>query len=84
MSVLVQDTFESVVSADVEVGDPVRIGDRFGQSAQRCGLAKASVGAVPVAELLELAQRVQEVVLVPDQGAVQKLVPARLYPPFHD
>jgi hypothetical protein len=30
MFVLVQDTAEAVASADVEVGEPVRVGDRFG------------------------------------------------------
>jgi len=29
MFVLVQDTAEAVASADVEVGEPVRVGDRF-------------------------------------------------------
>jgi hypothetical protein len=37
-----------------------------------------------VVELLELAQRVQQVPLVPDQGPVEQLAPAGLHPPFHD
>jgi hypothetical protein len=84
MSVLVEDAGESVVSADVQAGDLVRIGDRLGQCANGCGLAKRPMGAVLVVVLLELAQRVHEVTLVPDQDVVQKLVPAGLHPPFHD
>jgi hypothetical protein len=42
------------------------------------------VGTVLVVEVLELPQRVQEVALVPDERAIQQLVPACLYPAFHD
>src|SRR5437773_1947607 len=37
-----------------------------------------------IVELLELAQRVDQVSLVPDQRAVQQFAAAGLYPPFHD
>jgi hypothetical protein len=42
------------------------------------------VGPVLVVEVLELPQRVEEVALVPDERAVQQLVPACLHPAFHD
>ncbi|WP_181923543.1 hypothetical protein [Streptomyces inhibens] len=37
-----------------------------------------------VVELLELAQRVEQVPLVSDQGPVQQFTPAGLHPPFHE
>jgi hypothetical protein len=45
---------------------------------------KNVVGAVrsSIACRLELAERVQEVDLVPDQGAIQELAPARLFQRF--
>jgi hypothetical protein len=39
---------------------------------------------VGVVELLELAQCVQQVPLVPDQGPVEQLAPAGLHPSLHD
>jgi hypothetical protein len=42
------------------------------------------MGTVLVVEVLELSKRVQEVALVPDERAVQELVPAGLYPAFRD
>jgi hypothetical protein len=39
---------------------------------------------VDVVELFELPKGVQQMPLVPDQGAIQELAPAGLYPPFHD
>ena len=39
---------------------------------------------MPVVELLELSQRVEEVAFVPDQSTVEELAPAGLHPPFHD
>ena len=37
-----------------------------------------------VVEILELPERVHKVALVPDERAIQQLVPARLHPAFHD
>jgi hypothetical protein len=42
------------------------------------------VGPVLIVEVLELPERAQEVALVPDERAVQELVPACLHPAFHD
>jgi hypothetical protein len=42
------------------------------------------VRAVGVVELLELAQGVEQVPLVPDQGPVEKLAAAGLYPSLHE
>src|ERR1700692_4010966 len=39
---------------------------------------------VCVVELLELAQCVEQVPLVPDQGAVEQFAAAGLHPPVHD
>jgi hypothetical protein len=39
---------------------------------------------MPVVEGFELAERVREMALVPDQGAVQQLASAGLYPAFHE
>jgi hypothetical protein len=58
MSVFVDDAAELVVAANVEVGDPVRIGDRFGDRAQRCGLTHRLVGTVFVVVKFELVQAV--------------------------
>ncbi|MGI3197556.1 hypothetical protein ACRJ4W_31760 [Streptomyces sp. GLT-R25] len=67
-----KETAESVGSMDVEAGVFVRIGDRFGERVQRAGVHDALVRPVRVAELLELPQCVEEMPLVPDQGAVQQ------------
>ena len=72
MLVLVEDAAESITSADVEVVESVRFGDRFGQWAEGCGAVQGAVGPVLVVEGLELAECVQEVGLVPDQGAVEE------------
>ncbi|MEU0040598.1 hypothetical protein, partial [Streptomyces sp. NPDC006333] len=55
---------ESAGSIYVEAGGFVRIGDR-----QRAGVRDALVRPVRVVELLELPQCVEEMPLVPDQGA---------------
>jgi len=55
-----------------------------GQGVQWSGACDALVGPVGVVVLFELAQGVEQMVLVPDQGAVQQLVPAGLYPAFHE
>jgi hypothetical protein len=47
---------------------------------QWSGACDAPVGPVGVVVLRELAQGVEQMVLVPDQGAVQQLVPTGLYP----
>jgi hypothetical protein len=39
---------------------------------------------VAVVELFELAQGVEQMLLVPDQGAAQQFAPAGLHPTFHD
>ena len=71
MLILVDGAAESVVSAYVQVGDAVRVGDRSGYRTQRSGLIQCLVGPVPIVVGFELAQGVPEVVLVPDQDAVR-------------
>jgi hypothetical protein len=68
----------------VKAGDLGRSGERYGQLLERAGVRDALMRSVRVVEVLELPQGVQEVGLVPDQRAVQKLAPAGLHPPFHD
>ncbi|WP_405785523.1 hypothetical protein [Streptomyces sp. NBC_01378] len=85
MSVLVEGAAEPVASANIEAGDPVRLGDRCRQCMQRSGLAKGPVRPVFVAVQLELTQHVQKVALVPDQSAVQQIASAGLHPvPFRN
>jgi len=84
ISVLVENAAEVIGSSDVEAGCLVRIGDRRRQGVQRAGVRDALVGPVGVVELFELAQGMEQVPLVPDQGAVQQLAPTGLHPPLHD
>ncbi|MEU1339863.1 hypothetical protein [Streptomyces sp. NPDC005827] len=69
---------EAVLSSYVEMGDDVRVGDRRWQGVQRAGVRDALVGLAGVVVLVELTQGVEQVALVPEQGAVQQLVPAGL------
>src|SRR3954470_20384897 len=84
MLVLVEDAAEALVSSYVQTGDLVRIGDRRGQWMQRGGVRDALMRPVAVIEILELAQDVEQMVLVPDQRPIQQLAPAGLHPPFDD
>lgn len=84
MIVLVDDPAKPLVSSDVQVGDLVRISDRRRQWTQRPGVRDALVGPVVVVEGFEFAQGTREVVLVPDQGAVEEFTAAGLYPPLHE
>ncbi|MEY9894263.1 DNA-binding XRE family transcriptional regulator [Catenulispora sp. MAP5-51] len=84
MLVFVDDAAESVVSADVEVGDVLWVGDRCGHCTQWCGLFHRLMSAVAVVVGFVLVQGVQQVALVLDQGAVQQLTAAGLHPPFHN
>jgi len=73
MVVFVEDAAESVASSYVKAGDLVRSRERYGQWLERAVVRHALMRPVPVVELLELPQDVQEVGLVPDQRAVQEL-----------
>jgi hypothetical protein len=68
MSVLVQDAAESITSSDVEAVESVRFGDRLGERAQRCRALERAVGPVFVVEGFVLAERVEKVYLVQNQG----------------
>jgi hypothetical protein len=80
MLVFVKGAAESILSMDVQVQDLPWLGDRFGQWAQRSGLIQGPVRPMPVVERLELAQRVEQMALVPDEGAVLQFASAGLYP----
>jgi hypothetical protein len=71
MLVLMKYSTEPVASSYVKAGVLVRSHQRHGQWLERAGVRDALMRPVPVAELLELPQDVQEVGLVPDQRAVQ-------------
>jgi hypothetical protein len=70
MSILAEGAAEPVSSADIEVRDLFRIGNRFRERAQWCGSPESPVGPVLIIEVLELPERVQQVTLVPDERAV--------------
>jgi hypothetical protein len=74
--VLVEDAAESVAISCAEAGGLPRIGDRWGQRVQWAGIGDALMRSMPVAELLELPQRAEQVVTVSDEGAVQEFVAA--------
>jgi diguanylate cyclase (GGDEF)-like protein len=59
MFVLVQHSAEAVASVDGQVGEPVRVGDRFGQRGEWSGVGDALVRTMLVIEDLKLAQHVQ-------------------------
>jgi hypothetical protein len=82
--VLVKDAAEVVASVYVEAGGGGQFRDRCGQRAQWPGVGDSLVRPVRVVELLELAQRVEQVRLVPDQGPVEQLTAAGLHPALHD
>jgi hypothetical protein len=84
MSVLVEGAAESITSMDVEAVDSVRFGDRFGGGLQGCRAVQGAVRPVLVVERLELAEGVEQMGLVPDQGTVEEFVSAGLHPTFHD
>lgn len=50
MLVLVEDAAESVISADVESGEPARVCDRFGQRYQWPGVGDALMRTMIVVE----------------------------------
>ena len=71
MLILMKYSTESVASSYVKAGVLVRSRGRHGQWLERAGVRDALMRPVPVVELLELPQDVQEVGLVSDQRAVQ-------------
>ncbi len=56
--------------------------DRFGQRFQRCRRVQGAVRPVLVVVVLVIAQDLPQMVLVPDEGAVQELAPASADPAF--
>jgi hypothetical protein len=82
MLVLVENAAEAVASSYVEVGNLVWISDLSGERGQRSGVREALMRPVSVVELLKLAQGVEQVPLVPDQGPIQQFTAAGLHPPL--
>jgi hypothetical protein len=56
MLVPVEDAAKPVPPTHIEVRDPLRIGNRFRERAQRCSCPESPVGPVLVIEMLELPQ----------------------------
>jgi hypothetical protein len=46
MIVFLEDAAEAVTSVDVQVGEPVRVGDRFGQRCEWSGVGDALMRSV--------------------------------------
>jgi hypothetical protein len=76
-----EDAAESITPVDVEAVESVRLGDRFGDLQQGRRAVQGAVGPMLVVERFELGERVEQVGLVPDQGALEEFVPAGLHPP---
>jgi hypothetical protein len=78
MFVFVEDATQALVLSYVQVSDLARVSDRRGQRMQRAGVGDALVGSVLVIKVFVLAQSVEQVVLVPDQGPVEQFAAAGL------
>jgi hypothetical protein len=72
----VEDAAEPVSSAYIQVGDSLWIRDRIGDGTQRRCLVQGLMGSVLVVKVFVLAQGASQVVFVPDEAAVEKLVTA--------
>jgi len=72
MFVFVQGCAEAVASSDVEADDLIPVSERRGQRSQRSGVGETLMRPMLVVEVLEFAQRRQQVSLVADQGAVHQ------------
>jgi hypothetical protein len=83
MSVLLQDSPESIMSADVERRDPGWVGAGIGKRSKRSCLPESPVRPMLVIKDLELAQHMEKMVLVPDQGPVQQPSRSRAPPRSH-
>ena len=71
MFIFVEEAAETVASADAQVRDGGRVGDRLGERVQRSGIRYAPVRPVRVVVRFVLAEGVEQVGLVPDQRAVE-------------
>ncbi|MCW2913441.1 MAG: Transposase [Actinomycetia bacterium] len=78
MLVFVEDSAEALLSSYVQAGDLLWVGDRWGQWTEWAGVGDALVRSVSVIAAFELAQGVEQVALVPDQGPVQQFAAAGL------
>ena len=71
MLVLVEDAAESFASSDVAVVGLPWTGVRSRRWLEGAGVVDALVGSMGIVVCFELPQCVEQVVLVPDQGAVE-------------
>jgi hypothetical protein len=72
VSVLVEDAAESIASSDVEAVESARFGYRLAERAQGCRGAERAVRPLLVVESLVLAERVEKMGLIHDQGPVEE------------
>lgn len=79
-----KDSTGSVLSAYVQVGDPLRLRDRIRDGAQRGRLSQGLMGSVLVVEAFVLAQGVPQRALIPSQAAVEQLASAGVHHSFQD
>jgi hypothetical protein len=80
----VEESTESVVSADVEMYQRGRFGDLVGQRTLWPGVRDAAMWAVFVVVVFVLAQGMEQMRTVEDQGPVEQFVAAGLDPPLRD
>ena len=71
MIVFVEESAESIVSADSQTCEGRGFGDRIGQRAQWSGDGDTSVRSVLIVVEFVLAQGGQQMCLVPDQGPAE-------------
>ena len=72
MFIGVESAVELVLQPDIEAVELFGIGEGAGEWAQGCCGAERAVGSVLVVEGFVFAECVQEVRLVPDEGAVEE------------
>ena len=84
MLVFVEDSAQALTSSHVQASDSARISDRRRQRMERVCVRDTLMRPVLVEEGFELAQRIEQVALVPDQCPVEQFAAAGLHPPFRD
>ncbi len=84
MFVFVEESAETIASADMQPCDRGGVGHRLGQRTQGPGVRDAPMGTVTVMVPLVLPYGVQKMHPIPEQHPVEQFVAAGLDPPFHD
>jgi hypothetical protein len=82
MFVFVEESAETIASADMQTCDRGGVGHRLGQRTQGPGVRDAPMRTMTVVVPFVLAQRVQQMRRVPEQHPVEQFVAAGLDPPL--